>query len=114
ERFKVFNGDMIFSWSGSLLIDIWAGGEAALNQHLFKVTSEKYDQWLYYYWTKHHLDNFIHIAESKAVTMGHINRSHLKEAKCAIPLKDLLDFGKNNIEPLLAKALELKVESSVL
>src|SRR5690625_2467406 len=65
SKFKVSDGDMIFSWSGSLLIKIWSGGDAALNQHLFKVTSKKYDQWFYYHWTKFHLDNLIRIAASK-------------------------------------------------
>ncbi|EFQ02645.1 restriction endonuclease subunit S [Escherichia coli] len=37
---KVYDGDMIFSWSGTLMIDIWTGGNAALNQHLYKVTSK--------------------------------------------------------------------------
>jgi len=111
EKFKVRDGDMIFSWSGSLLIRLWAGGDTALNQHLFKVTSEEYAQWFYYHWTKYHLDNFIRIAESKAVTMGHIKRSHLKEAKCAIPSRDLLEFGKQQIEPLLAQSLQSKIES---
>lgn len=52
----VDNGDVIFSWSGSLLIDFWCGGTCGLNQHLFKVTSSKYDKWFYYTWTKYHLD----------------------------------------------------------
>lgn len=111
EKFKISDGDMIFSWSGSLLVKLWAGGEAALNQHLFKVTSQEYDQWLYYHWTKFHLANFIRIAESKAVTMGHIKRSHLKEAKCVIPGNELLEFGKQHIEPLLAQALQQNLES---
>lgn len=114
ERFKIRNGDMIFSWSGSLLIRLWAGGDAALNQHLFKVTSEEYDQWFYYHWTKHHLDNFIRIAESKAVTMGHIKRSHLKEAKCAIPDKELLEIGSQHINLLLQQSVKLNLESNQL
>jgi len=114
ERFKIRNGDMIFSWSGSLLIRLWAGGDAALNQHLFKVTSEEYDQWFYYHWTKHHLDNFIRIAEAKAVTMGHIKRSHLKEAKCAIPHKELLEIGGEYLEPLLEQSVKLNLESKEL
>lgn len=36
------NGDVIFAWSGSLMVKIWTGGRAALNQHLFKVTSSEY------------------------------------------------------------------------
>ena len=53
------NGDMIFSWSGTLKIDIWSGETAGLNQHLFKVTSAKYHKWFYYYWTKYFLNQFI-------------------------------------------------------
>lgn len=64
------NGDVVFSWSGSLMVDIWCGGKAALNQHLFKVSSTKYPKWLYYKYTAHHLIEFQRIAEAKAVTMG--------------------------------------------
>ncbi|MDR0500834.1 MAG: hypothetical protein LBG97_06270, partial [Coriobacteriales bacterium] len=41
--YVVHDGDVIFSWSGSLLVDFWCGGDCGLNQHLFKVTSSKYD-----------------------------------------------------------------------
>ena len=77
ESAKVYNGDVIFSWSGTLIVKLWVGGNAGLNQHLFKVTSESYPKWFYYYWTKHHLNQFIAIAADKATTMGHIKRSHL-------------------------------------
>lgn len=56
SEYIVNDGDVIFSWSGSLLVDLWCGGKCGLNQHLFKVTSERYDKWFYYMWTKHHLD----------------------------------------------------------
>ena len=84
------NGDVIFSWSGSLLVDIWCGGKAALNQHLFKVTSKRYPKWFYYFYTKYHLAEFQRIAYDKAVTMGHIKREHLSAAKCIMPNDELL------------------------
>ena len=84
------NGDVIFSWSGSLLVDIWCGGKAALNQHLFKVTSKRYPKWFYYFYTKYHLAEFQRIAYDKAVTMGHIKREHLSAAKCIVPNDELL------------------------
>ena len=37
--YVVHDGDVLFSWSGSLIVDTWTGGDGALNQHLFKVTS---------------------------------------------------------------------------
>lgn len=88
DECKIHNGDVIFSWSGTLLVDVWCGGDCGLNQHLFKVTSKDYPKWFYYYWTKHHLQEFIHIAKDKAVTMGHIKRGHLEEAMVAIPDND--------------------------
>ncbi len=81
----VIDGDVIFSWSGTLIVDIWSGGKAGLNQHLFKIKSEKYSTAFYYLWIKYHLSNFISIAQGKATTMGHIQRKHLSEAKVICP-----------------------------
>jgi len=85
NEYIIHDGDVIFSWSGSLLVDFWCGGISGLNQHLFKVTSRKYDKWFYYAWTKHHLDHFIYIATDKATTMGHIKRDELAKAEVFIP-----------------------------
>ena len=85
EEYIVHDGDLLFSWSGTLMVKFWSGGDGALNQHLFKVTSDKYPEWLYYYWTKYYLGQFISIAKSKATTMGHIQRKHLKQAEVIIP-----------------------------
>lgn len=84
EEYIVRDGDLLFSWSGTLMVKFWSGGDGALNQHLFKVTSDKYPEWLYYYWAKYHLDHFISIAKSKATTMGHIQRKHLKQAEVIV------------------------------
>ena len=87
EKYIVDDGDVIFSWSGTLLVKIWCGGTCGLNQHLFKVTSEIYPKWFVYLWTKFHLDRFIRIAKDKAVTMGHIKRGEL-DTSYAIVLND--------------------------
>ena len=39
ESVKVYNGDVLFSWSASLEVMLWAYGLGGLNQHIFKVTS---------------------------------------------------------------------------
>src|SRR5574344_1396482 len=85
DCYIINDGDVIFSWSGTLLLDFWTGGKCGLNQHLFKVTSKKFDKWFYYSWTNHHLEKFIHIAADKATTMGHIKRDELEKAKVLIP-----------------------------
>lgn len=114
DECKIHNGDVIFSWSGTLLVDVWCGGDCGLNQHLFKVTSKDYPQWFYYYWTKHHLQEFIHIAKDKAVTMGHIKRGHLEEAMVAIPDNDSMENAHELFEPILSKMISLRLESSHL
>ena len=100
---KVYDGDMIFSWSGTLMIDIWTGGNAALNQHLYKVTSKKYPQSFYFMWTIQHLSRFQHIAEAKAVTMGHIKKGDLSNSFCLIPTSSLITKYDNIVGGYLAK-----------
>lgn len=106
EEYIIQDGDVLFSWSGSLEIVIWHGGEGALNQHLFKVTSENYPKWFYYLSTRLHLSNFKIIAESKSTTMGHIQRNHLKEAKVLIPPKDVFEKYNQIISPLIDKLIK--------
>lgn len=114
DECKIHNGDVIFSWSGTLLVDVWCGGDCGLNQHLFKVASKDYPKWFYYYWTKHHLQEFIHIAKDKAVTMGHIKRGHLEEALVAIPDNDSMERAHELFEPILSKMISLRLENSRL
>ena len=102
-KYIVKNGDVIFSWSGSLFVEIWTGGEGFLNQHLFKVTSEAYPKWFYFYWIKHHLSEFQSIAAGKATTMGHIKRNHLEEAKVVIPQANIFKYSNRFFSSLLLK-----------
>ena len=110
----VDDGDVLFSWSGSLEVDIWCGGRGALNQHLFKVTSTNYPKWFYLYWTKHHLAHFQAIAAGKAVTMGHIQRKHLTQALCVVPQKPLMDKLDDIMATLLEKQIENRKASRTL
>lgn len=105
----IHDGDVIFSWSGSLLVDFWCGGICGLNQHLFKVTSSKYDKWLYYTWTKHHLERFIAVAADKATTMGHIKRDDLAKAEILIPNE--ADY--NRIGTLLQPIYDLIISNRI-
>ncbi|MCQ2148464.1 MAG: restriction endonuclease subunit S [Bacteroidales bacterium] len=113
-EYVIQNGDVIFSWSGTLIVDLWCGGECGLNQHLFKVSSTEYSKWFYYYWTKFHLDNFIHIANDKAVTMGHIKRGHFELALVAMPSDSIIEKGDDVYGRLVEQMISLRVESSRL
>ncbi|RAK17366.1 type I restriction enzyme S subunit [Anoxybacillus vitaminiphilus] len=114
RKYIVDDGDIIFSWSGSLLVDIWCGGKCGLNQHLFKVTSKNNEKWFYYHWIRIHLERFIRIAESKATTMGHIKRKDLSDAKVLIPSEDIYLKANKIFKPIFEKIVNIKVESKKL
>ncbi len=111
------NGDVVFSWSGSLMAKIWCGGKCGLNQHLFKVTSEKYPLWFYYYWLQYHMPDFIDIAANKATTMGHICRNHLDDAIVSIPRPEIMKKADSVLSPIInvqIKSMEEKTQLTVL
>ncbi|MHC4478673.1 MAG: restriction endonuclease subunit S [Planctomycetota bacterium] len=111
HKYIVEDGDVLFPWSGSLEVVIWCGGKGALNQHLFKVLSESYPKWFYYFWTLQHLPDFRLIAEGKATTMGHIQRRHLTEAKVVEPPSGMLNMGTEHIGRLLDLKIERDIQS---
>ncbi|WP_424685399.1 restriction endonuclease subunit S [Enterococcus sp.] len=112
---KVFNGDVIFSWSGTLLVKLWTGGNAGLNQHLFKVTSDQYEKWFYFLWTKQYLNQFVEIAKDKATTMGHIKRENLNNSKVCYPTTDeLWKMFSGTFSGLIDKLIELGLENNSL
>jgi len=113
-EYIIKNGDVVFSWSGTLMVDIWCGGICGLNQHLFKVTSDTYPKWFYLMWTKYHLAEFIRIAKDKAVTMGHIKRGDLEKALVAIPDSDTLVKMSEVMRNIIDKIINARLESSHL
>ena len=114
SQYLINDGDVIFSWSGSLLIDFWTGGIGGLNQHLFKVTSTNYDKWFYYAWTKHYLDEFVAMAAARATTMGHIKRDALEKAEILIPNEtDYEELGKI-LSPIYDQIIGNRIENRKL
>ncbi len=111
EDYLIEDGDVLFSWSGTLEVEIWTNGQGALNQHLFKVTSSEYPKWFYYFWTKYHLKRFRHIAKGKATTMGHIQRHNLSESNTIVPDKKSLEEMDKMMSPLIEKIILLRIES---
>jgi type I restriction enzyme S subunit len=112
--YVVADGDILFSWSGSLECVVWAGGPGALNQHLFKVTPKRYPRWLCYFGVHAHLEEFRHIAAGKATTMGHIQRHHLSEAKLAVPPYPLLEVMDRCVSPIFEASWKRHLESRTL
>ena len=114
EKYVIEDGDFLFSWSGSLLAKFWTEGEGALNQHLFKITSNKYPSWFFSQWIYHHLDEFRAVAASKATTMGHIQRGHLKEAMTSCPPDETLGKLGEAIAPLVERTIKNSIQNRTL
>lgn len=111
---RIDDGDLVFSWSGSLLVRLWAGGPGALNQHLFKVTSLRYPRWFIRGWLLQYLPEFQAIAAAKATTMGHIQRHHLSDAKVTIPTGEVLDCAGRLLGSLEERTLRNDIENRTL
>ena len=114
KEYVVSDGNILFSWSGSLEVVIWGFGNGALNQHLFKVTSKKYPKWFFYYWLLQFLPEYRAIASGKATTMGHIQRHHLSASKVIVPDDESLGKMDKVLNPIIELRVKLQVESRLL
>lgn len=113
-KYFVRNGDVLFSWSGSLLQKVWTEGDGALNQHLFKVSSDVVPKWYHYFAVDQHMEEFQAIAQSKATTMGHIQRHHLDEAIVILPDEEVLKQADEIVSPIFDKAVAVRLENQTL
>ena len=111
DKYIINDGNIIFSWSGTLMVKIWCGGKCGLNQHLFVVEPKGFPQWFVFQWTKYHLNNFINIAKDKAVTMGHIKRGELDKAKVIIPRDAMFSIIDSLMKPIHLQIISNEIES---
>ncbi len=99
----VERGDILFSWSATLEVVIWGKEKGALNQHIFKVTSDTYPKSFIYFELKSYLKVFKAIAELRKTTMGHITQDHLKQANIVVPPIDLISKLDAKLQPIMLK-----------
>ncbi|MBA4411565.1 MAG: restriction endonuclease subunit S [Odoribacter sp.] len=114
KKLIIENGDVLFSWSASLEVQIWTGGKGALNQHIFKVTSDKYPKSFYYYQLLNYLQHFKMMAENRKTTMGHITQEHLQQSRIAIPPKELTVELEKIIAPIFKRKMINEIENQQL
>ena len=112
ESVKVYNGDVLFSWSASLEVMLWAYGLGGLNQHIFKVTSANdFPKSFFYFQLLDYVDVFKKMAEARKTTMGHITQEHLQQSTIAIPdNKDIADRFEELISPIFNQIIKLHEE----
>lgn len=116
ESVKVYNGDVLFSWSASLEVMLWAYGLGGLNQHIFKVTSANgFPKSFYYYQLLDYVNVFKMIAEARKTTMGHITQDHLQQSTIAIPdKKEIVNEFEKRISPIFEQIVKQQEEISNL
>ena len=110
ESVTVQSGDVLFSWSASLDVMLWAYGEGGLNQHIFKVTSKNsFPRSFYYLQLKEYNENFKRMAEARKTTMGHITQDHLKQSTIVLPQSIEIT---NKLEERLYPIFEMILQNS--
>ena len=116
ETVKVYNGDILFAWSASLEVMLWAYGLGGLNQHIFKVTSANdFPKSFYYFQLLDYVDVFKKMAEARKTTMGHITQDHLQQSTIAIPDdKEIANKFEMRILPIFEQLVKLQEEISNL
>lgn len=110
----VDRGDILFSWSATLEVIIWGKEKGALNQHIFKVTSDTYPKSFIYFELKSYLKVFKAIAELRKTTMGHITQDHLKQAKIVVPPIELISKLDAKLQPIMLKQQILENQNQEL
>jgi type I restriction enzyme S subunit len=84
ERVTLRDGDLVFSWSGSLEVRRWDRGHAYLNQHLFRVLPK---DGVDVNWLTHALDcaSRLFAEHMHGSTMTHITQPMMKMVRIPVP-----------------------------
>jgi type I restriction enzyme S subunit len=114
QKAIIENGDVLFSWSASLEVQFWTGGKGALNQHIFKVTSEKFPKSFYYFQLINYLQHFKMMAEKRKTTMGHITQDHLEQSRVTLPTRLLAEQLEKILVPVFNKKKKNELENKTL
>jgi type I restriction enzyme S subunit len=100
-------GDVLFSWSATLLVNEWSEGPALLNQHLFKVVPK--------HPTHKRLIRFaieaaipLLLGQSVGATMQHIRRSALDGHLMLVPDGTVTDAFAALVDPMMDMVLNLQ------
>lgn len=124
EKYLVKNDDLLFAWSASLGVYLWHGGDAWLNQHIFKVlpkacTTKKFIFYLLEkitaeLYAKAHGSGMVHVTkgkfESTKISLPPLTEQHRIVAK----IEELFSELDKGIESLKTAQAQLKVYRQAL
>ncbi len=120
ERYKIRDGELLFSWSGnpdtSIDTFVWTSGEAWLNQHIFAVRPNgKRSQTFLYSMLKLLRSEFAEIARNKQTTgLGHVTQKDLIRLKITVPSEDVQSKFDELVEPLHCRFTNNLFENQIL
>jgi type I restriction enzyme S subunit len=109
ERYKIRDGELLFSWSGnpdtSIDTFVWTSGTAWLNQHIFAVRPNgKRSQAFLYAMLKFLRSEFAEIARNKQTTgLGHVTQQDLIRLKITAPSEGAQAAFDDVVGPLHAR-----------
>lgn len=115
EKHKIFDGDILFSWSATLEVMYWFGGNAGLNQHIFKVLPiNGFAKEYVYHQFSAYVINFVKMAEARKTTMGHITTDHLEQSRIVLPPAKIVQAFSEIVAPIHEKIGQCQKENREL
>ena len=117
EKYRISNGDILFSWSGnpdtSIDTFVWSGGPGWLNQHIFRVLPRHQHERAFVLSTlRAQRPVFAEIARNKQTTgLGHVTVEDMKRLLVARPDTRVMKAWDAVVAPIHAKTLQGDLEN---
>ena len=113
EKYHLQDGDLLFSWSGTLAVNPWAGGPALLNQHLFKVMpTGRVGRGFLMGAIREALVAFGN--QTVGATMKHIRRSALDQVQVPLTDRTFMAPLENTLDSMYAQLVVLRQQNQKL
>ncbi len=120
KKYRIINGEILFSWSGSpdtsIDIFLWTGGTGWLNQHTFRVIPQETEEKEFiFFLLKFFKRSFIELARNKQTTgLGHVTSKDLKNTFVAFPMKKVIKLFNDIGEPIVSQIFCNSMENNNL
>jgi type I restriction enzyme, S subunit len=119
-KYHIDTGEMLYSWSGSpdtsLDTFLWTKGRGFLNQHIFRVVTDRASQKHFvYYLLKHLCPTLIELARNKQTTgLGHVTVADMQRLRVCWPSDDVLGKFEQQIGPIFERCFVTTMASETL
>ena len=112
-KYLVKAGDLLFSWSATLMVIVWSGEEGWLNQHLFKVTPAKgIGREFLLQSISNAIEEFQNLTTGS--TMKHIQRNKLDQVFINVPDDEIMTSYSDLAECMRNQILHLSSQIRLL